>query len=302
MFDRIDEVVVVTDDIPRACHLYVDHLGFVAGDQIQIADPRVVPMWGAGGAVAVTRLSKPGATGGGIRLVEGPPAHHGRRTMDRPGPFAIDFYARDLHGLYEQLRADGFTFRSEPVRYQLFGTDFAVDEVLLEAQEGTLHALVEFLPGRHRCVLGDRPQERVSEIVAMVTLTDDLAAGRWLLADAFGGDLYFDQEFSGPVIEELIGLPPGSAFRAVIVRGPQRLNARAELMTCVGEPGDALAQPPRVFPSVRVADLDAVVARINAGSHGARADAPVAMPDALGGGRATSVSTPFGFYCELRDQ
>jgi catechol 2,3-dioxygenase-like lactoylglutathione lyase family enzyme len=309
VFQAIDEVVLIAGDGERARRLYVDHLGFTPEDPVEVPDVALLRLWGCDGPVTATRLVKPGSTGGSIRLVCTPGIRPAQtrpqpRQMDTTGPFAIDFYVRGMRALHRRLLDDGYAFRSQPQRYQLFGTAFEVDEVLLEGPEGFLHAMVEYLPRQHRCVLGERPDEQVSEVVAQVTVTDDLDSGLQLLRDGLGGQVYFNQQFSGPVIERLIDLPPGASFRAVIMRGPDRRNARMELMTQVG-PGpnanEGVRQPPRLFPSVGVPSLPHALDRIAQTSTAVDIGGPVAVPQDLGGGRAATLSTPFGVFVELRE-
>jgi catechol 2,3-dioxygenase-like lactoylglutathione lyase family enzyme len=305
MFEAIDEVVLRVGDAARARRLYVEHLGFTPQEPVTVSDPGLLRLWGCPGPVTTTLLVKPGSTGGSIRLVdEASGVPQSPRQMHTPGPFAIDFYVRQMRALHHRLLDDGFTFRSPPQRYQLFGTTFEVDEVLLEGPEGFLHALVEYLPRQHRCVLGERPDEQVSEVVAQVTVSDDLDGSLSLLRDGLGGQVYFDQEFSGPFVERLIDLPAGSAFRAVIMRGPSRRNARMELMTPVGTPPrtDAgLGVPPRLFPSVAVPSLPEALARLEGRSTAVEVTGPVAVPADVGGGLAATVSTAAGVFLQLRE-
>jgi catechol 2,3-dioxygenase-like lactoylglutathione lyase family enzyme len=303
VFEAIDEVVLVVGDADRARRLYVDHMGFAAGPPVELKDIERARLWGCDAPVTTTLLVKEGSTGGAIRLVSAPGSAPQRpRQMDTAGPFAIDFYVRGMHGLYTRLLDDGFSFRSQPQRYQLFGTTFEVEEVLLEGPEGFLHALVEYLPRQHRCVLGERPDHQVSEVVAQVTVTDDLDAGLALLRDGLGGQVYFDQEFSGAVVERLIDLPAGASFRAVIMRGPNRRNARMELMTTVGDGGRApLEHPPRLFPSIAVASLGDALDRVAQATTAVKVAGPVAVPEDLGGGQAATLSTPFGVFVQLRE-
>ena len=305
MFQAIDEVVLIVGDVDRARHLYVDHFGFTPEGPVEVSSGEMLGLWGCTGAATVTRLFKPGSTGGAIRLVSVPGiAAQQPRQMDTPGPFAIDFYVRNMRDLHDRMRSDGFAFRSAPQRYQLFGTAFEVDEVLLEGPEGFLHAMVEYLPTQHRCVLGERPDEQVSEVVAQVTVTDDVAAGLALLRDGLGGQVYFDQEFSGQVIERLIQLPAGSAFRAVIMRGPERRNARMELMTRVdtGAAPSEVVWPPRLFPSIGVPSLDGALEQVTQVAGQVVVSGPVDVPPELGGGKAATLDTSFGVFVELRER
>ena len=237
MFDGIDHVTLFGRDVSAMVNLYQGHLGFTESQRTTVEPGSAYhELWRLpADALDVRTLRKSGSDGGELRLVGVPglPVADAPRSMSTPGPFALDFYVRDLPALYEELLGAGHRFRSPPVAYPLFGTDFTVVEVLLEAPLGLAHAFVEYLPDRHRCSLATEPDARVSEVVAAITVTDDMDAGLVTLRDALGGHVYFDQVFSGDAVETLIDLPKGSAFRAVLLRGAERRNARAELMEVV---------------------------------------------------------------------
>lgn len=274
MFDGIDHVTLFGPDLEGLLRLYRDHLGFTETDRHEAAPGSDLHrLWRLPDTpLDVRSLAKPGASGGSMRLVGVPGlrADDTPRSMARPGPFAIDFYVRDLPGLHARLADAGYGFRSAPVRYPLFGAGFEVDEVLLEAPLGLVHAFVEYLPGRHRCVLGQDDDASVSEVVAAITVVDDVEEGLGTLRDALGGQVYFDEVFQGPDVEHLIGLPEGSAFRAVLLRGRERRNARAELMQTVPRAApDARADGlhPGVVLSVGVDDVGEVLAGLPAGAE-----------------------------------
>lgn len=310
MFDGIDDVIVVTTDLAHALDLYRDHLEFEETARAQIDDDRYHRLWRLpAGPLDVVLLEKRGSAGGALRLVGAPALApvSAPRTLHRSGPFAIDFYVRDLPTLHDRLLRDGYRFRSPPQRYPLFGTDFTVDEVLLEAPEGFVHALIEYLPRQHRCVLAARDDLSVSEAVAAITVVDEVAKGLRLLRDVLGGEVYFDQRFEGPVIETLVGLPSGSSFRATLLRGPTRRNARAELMEVVPAADPAAVDPPRDHPRMLlgcvVGDLDALAARMTGDPAWGRFQGPFLLYDPLHGRRRfASLETPWGAFLEFRDQ
>lgn len=304
MFDGIDHATLLAPDLDELLELYVGHLGFTEVRRDRLAGGTVYPaLWGVeDGPLDVRTVEKRGAAGGGLRLVGAPgapPVTH-RRSMAAPGPFALDFYVRDLPGLHERLEGAGYRFRSAPVSYPLFGTDFSVDEVLLEAPLGLVHAFVEYLPDRHRCVLGERDDEAVSECVAAITVSADVDAGLATLQTGLGGQVYFDEVFRGPVVEQLIGLPAGAAFRAALLRGPMRRNARAELMELVPEaaPEPSGAVTPPVVLSLGVPDVAAATAALVAlGEHVVGPHRPDRGPHA--GLSVAAVPTRWGGRLEL---
>lgn len=307
MFDGVDQVTVVTADTRAPLALYRDQLGFREVARADLDDPcyaELLELDGAGPLSAVL-LGKPGSAGGWIRLVQAPglPPVAERRTMHRPGPFALDFYVRDLPERYAELVAAGHRFRSPPRSYELAGAGFAVDEVLLEAPEGFVHALVEYLPGRHRCVLGTAPDQTVSEVVAAVTVLDDVEEGLPLLRDVLGGQVYYDQRFGGADVTELIGLPGGSTFRVVMLRGPASRNARVELMERVDAPGQPTGQQtghPRLLLGCRVPDLPALVRRLGADPRNGALHGPFTVANPIHGhATVASLRTPWGAFFEF---
>jgi catechol 2,3-dioxygenase-like lactoylglutathione lyase family enzyme len=303
-FAGIAEVILVTADLERALGLYRDHLGFTVAAEDVVTEERMLRGWGVeSGSCTVVSLVKTGAAGGHLRLVhdQGRSPVPGGRRMGTPGPFSIDFYVRDIGGLHDRLTAAGWTFRSPIQRYRLFGTDFEVEEALLEGPEGLLHAFVGYLPGQHRCILGADPESDVSEVVAAITLVDPFEDGLAVLRDVLGGEVYFDQVFSGGVIERMLDLPEGSAFRAVLLRGPSRANARAELMAPVdGEPPSP--EVPAVRLRIDVEDLDDVLRRLT-GAELAVVSGPEALPAAGAASapqRVAWVDSHAGLRLELR--
>ena len=305
MFDGIDHCVLFMPDLDECLGLYRDLFGFVETAAYVVVPPSPYhAAWGLPEVeLDVRDLIKPGAAGGGLRLVGcvDLPAPTSPRTLGRPGPFALDFYVRDLPALVDRLQANGHRLRSRPVRYELAGAGFEVDEVLLEAPLGFVHALVEYLPGRHRCVLGDDPSADVSEVVAAITVTDDVDEGLATLRDGLGGQVYFDAPFEGPAVEELIGLPAGTSFRAVLLRGPERRNARAELMAAVPDAGrrEGTRSHPYLALSCAVPDVDALADALSDPRHGELHGpfAPEAGP--WGGRRAVVLWSRWGAVLEL---
>ncbi len=291
MFDRIAHVALFARDVSRDLRLYRDHLGFGERGRWCVSERSMLHhLWGLPeGPLEVIELSKPDALevrrGGEILLVSGPSLPDPNpRSMALPGPFALDFYVRDLAEKHAELVADGFSFLSEPVHYALFGTDFEVDEVMLRSPAGLVHALIEWKSDRHRCLLSENLGADVSELIALVMLTDDIDAGLRTVRDAFGATVYLDTVFHGPEIVELLSLPEGSSFRAALLRGPSRGNGRFELMAtspgvtpALGEPSETPRAHPGAVPIVNITALDEVLERLDA-SHG-RVCGPLVVDD-----------------------
>lgn len=266
LFDGVDPVTLCTPDAERTVELYSEGLGFtVASQKRWPADPWR-NLWGLtdGGDLLVTDLVKNGAHGGGIRIVEAPelPVVDGGRRPDVCGPYAWDFYVRDMERTIDRVISLGWRFRSEPQRYQLFGQQFEVLECMLEGPQGLLHAFVEFIPDRHRCVLGSDPEADVSEVIALVVVVPEVASPLGVMVDGLGADVAMDERFTGPEVERLLDLPPGSSFRMTLMRGPSRRSARFELLEClVGDEGTSGTYPHVIAP-MPVVDFDHAVDQV----------------------------------------
>lgn len=260
-FDGVDPVTLCTPKAQEAVTLYRDGFGFqISQESLWPADPwRELWNLPEGGNLLVTQLRKPQAHGGGIRIVSVPelPEVAGSRLPNQPGPYAWDFYVRDMTTAVKRIQDLGWSFRSEPQRYPLFGQNFEVLEVMLEGPQGLLHALVEYIPGQHRCVLGLDDSESVSEVIALVVVVDKIDKPRQAMVSGLGADIAMDENFTGVEIERLLNLPTGSQFRMVLMRGPSRRNARFELLESIGGGTNELPIPHVVAP-MQVPDLTQV--------------------------------------------
>jgi catechol 2,3-dioxygenase-like lactoylglutathione lyase family enzyme len=285
VFDGIDVLTLPVADVASLRELYVDGFGFrVMGESAQL-DPRWQAVWSLPAAPRrALLLGKAHSKGGWIRLVEVPglpPATPAGRP-DREGPYALDFYVRDAGTLEAQLALSGRTFRSEPQHYLLPGTDHPVRErMLVQPESGLLHAIVEYRPGRTRCVLADSPGETSSEVVAAVFFTAEFAAAGRFAEDVLGAHRYYSGRFDGEAVEGMLGLGPGEGFEAALFRGPSSRNARLEFAETMprADGGSASADSvPRVIAGCAVDDLEALGARLAGGEHG-HSTPLLVMPD-----------------------
>ncbi len=297
VFDGVDPVTLCTPDAAQAIALYRDGLGFqVVSESVWPAQPwRQVWKLPPGPDLQVVELGKPRAHGGGIRIVSVPelPVVHGGRLPNQPGPYAWDFYVRDMQVCVQRIKDLGWAFRSEPQKYPLFGQDFDVTEVMLEGPQGLLHALVEYIPGQHRCVLGIDDSEETSEMIALVVVVDSIDAPRAAMIEGLGADIAMDETFAGPEVERLLDLPPGSAFQMVLMRGPSRRSARFELLESIG--GEPVSSGiPHVIAPMPFANLDKAIGALRT------FDVVVSDPVATVRGPVATATLASGIILELR--
>lgn len=275
VFDGIDVVTLVSNEVAPLLDLYVRQLGFRLCDEGELGDPaRWRAAWGATGSGSLRGwlLDKPGSAGGALRLVEDRtvPPSRGPVTIADAGPHALDFYVRDMPELHERLRAGGSQFRSLPQHYRLFGTTFTVNECLLDSPTGLVHALVDYLSTQHRCVLSKSAQAEVSEVAAVVHVVPDIDEALRDMTDLLGATVYLNETFRGSEVERLMALPAGTSFRMALLRGPQRRNARLELIQQTSVPPGG--RPPTVILGCGVPDLAALHARLSQRAQGSVSD------------------------------
>lgn len=270
-FDGIAEVVLPVTSLERAVELYRDLLGFTVTREGSVP-AEAEQLWGLPGrADREVLLTKPGATGGAVRLVSVPaltePGPAG--APDRVGPYALDFYLRDAAAVEARLEAAGRRFVAPPVDYHLPGTTIPVRERMLVAEEsGLLHACVQHRPRGTRCVLDASVREDASEVVAVVFLTDAFTDARAFARDVLGGQEYFVGRFDGPAVERMLDLPAGDGFVAALYRGPTSGNARLEFGEVIPGRNRPRDSATRVVARVEVDDLDRLEAVLRRGAHG----------------------------------
>lgn len=307
-FDGIDQLVVFTADGDSARRLYCDHLGFSVASREDVDGAGWGALWrlpDVPDRLRVTLLDKPGSRGGRLRLVELPGmgrSSRQRRFMEA-GLFAFDFYVRDVWGLWEELRADGFEFKSEPLTYAMPGASSEIAECLMAGPQGIWHSFIQYLPDRHRCLLASQPGQRVSEVVAVVQIVDDVERSLDVAVRGLGGQIYYDDVFGGPAVDRIVGLPPGTRFRVALVRGPKSRNARIEFMRSTDGPLAGRSPGSPVLLSIRTPDLDEQLAALAAaGCHPVQE--PVAVAAAFVGGsvRAAYLEVGSNIHLELVEQ
>jgi catechol 2,3-dioxygenase-like lactoylglutathione lyase family enzyme len=270
-FVAVEEVVVpVADDAGTAAavRFYVDVLRFEVTEETTIEAGEQLGITGgpAPSAGRSTTLRKTGATGGGLRVVSWESRRDPERhpTVHDAGPFAFTLFARGLRERLDEAAEAGFA-HSGAHSYRLHGQDFTVTESLVAGPAGVNIALVEFQPDHHRCVLGSRPEELVSEIATAGLVVDDLEAALAVHRDALGATVYFDRVMDGPAVERMSKLDPGGTMRVAFLRGQARANARVELIERVttrrpvaGRRGTfslaMIVSDPEAVPGARVID------------------------------------------------
>ncbi|MFS3126887.1 hypothetical protein ACLM5J_00620 [Nocardioides sp. Bht2] len=299
MFDGITELALPSSDPRSLVALYRDLMGFVEVDTDDAPDALYGALYGLPAApVRTILLAKPGSSGGAIRILDVPmlPAASPAGRPDRNGPYALDFYLADPGPVEHAIVNQGWDFVTEPVHYDLPGTSIPVRERMLRQDEsGLLHAFVQYRPRGTRCVIDQHPDTKVSEVVAAVFMTADLAGARDFATTVLGGAEYFTGRFDGPAVEQMLALSPGEGFEAALFRGPTSANARLEFAQTI--PGGTLAPDPipRVVAVCDLPDLDVVAAALADGKHGT-----VSADVVVDGRRQLGLASRYGAHFVLR--
>jgi hypothetical protein len=157
-------------------------------------------------------------------------------------PKSVDIVVRDIQARYAELSAAGYTFRSQPGRFEsdgvvvfethMLGPD-AVNIVLLEEMGRTDLTSAQGY--------GVAPQ--------IVITTSDNIAEKVFLESVFGMSEASYHRFAGAEIEKTIGLPKGAALDIRIVGDPVSRYGRLELVQYEGVRSANLY--PRAVPPAR---------------------------------------------------
>ncbi|MCS7003225.1 MAG: hypothetical protein NZ518_10295, partial [Dehalococcoidia bacterium] len=261
-------------------------------------------LWGLGPEVeakAVT-LGGPDQTHGLIRLAAfgsatGPPVREHARPYDY-SPKNLDFQTRDLDHAYRTLRAAGYAFRSEPVRYPHDGHMIA--EVQLRGPDEVNVVLLESETGAHLPF----SSPGFAGVTQWVLTVGDAPKAERLFYEGLGIPVALRNRLAGPDIERMIGLPPGAGLVVTIMADDSPFG-RIELVHYEGVDSvdyTRLARPPRaglLQIGFAVEDLAATAARLERLGLEPLCD-PVRGVDPLGRfARAVSLADPDGIMIEL---
>lgn len=177
-------------------------------------DARLAFLWGlsAGDITGQALIRTPGARAGALHLVEfarpDPPVRLNAKVFDLL-PKNLDIYTYDMAARFEDLKARGVKFRSDPITSP--GPDGMVfKEVHLPGHDETNVVLLE--------VIGKGYETRYSPrgfagVGPLITIVGDIAAEGAFYNSVLGLAATLDLRLDGPVIEKMIGLPAGASLR-----------------------------------------------------------------------------------------
>jgi catechol 2,3-dioxygenase-like lactoylglutathione lyase family enzyme len=190
----------------------------------------------------------------------------GARTYDH-GLFDIAFRTKDLVGIYEQMRSQGWQFVSAPCVYTADWATVTVAEVILIGPNRMPVALIERLSEPKPFI-----RNRFGTMVDVAQYVPSMEACAPFYTDICGYTSVFDAELPPGLIDEVVSLPPGSVSRLNLMYQTHTKTPAVELIRS-SAPGRSLADV--VHPSnaglfamtFETADLHALVARVTAAGY-----------------------------------
>jgi catechol 2,3-dioxygenase-like lactoylglutathione lyase family enzyme len=294
-------------DLQQAASFWTGHFGFETAVRREGPDADLAGLWNLA-PTDITRqaiVRTPGATAGAVHLVEfarpALPVRSGAAVFDQL-PKNIDIYVREMSTRFATLKAAGVRFRTEPVTAPGPG-GMVFREVHLEGHDETNMVLLEIIGEGYDVRCNSRGFAGVGPIV---TIVPDLAAEERFYTDLLGMAITLDLRLDGPVIEQMIGLPPGAALLLKVFGDPLQPLGRVEVIEYERARGVNLyhrARPPAtglLHVTYGVGDLSPLLWRLRA------ADVPVIDHGErgllYGDGRVVSFCTPAGFRIEVQER
>ena len=247
MVDAISQVTVGVADLKPVFDLWIDRFGLETVVRRTGPDPGLARLWGIEATNIADQLliRTPGAETGWLHFVQfdkpDVPARRGAAATDL-GPKNIDVNCRDMPVRHAELRAAGHSFRSPIVEYELDG--IRAREVQMPGHDDINVVLIEVLSKGFEINFSPRGCGAVTSFVVVVP--DTRLEGDFY-RKVFGFDELMLHRLTGPEIEEMIGLPTGSALEMRLMGHKKEIFGRMELIRYEGIEGRdrfVLAKPP----------------------------------------------------------
>jgi catechol 2,3-dioxygenase-like lactoylglutathione lyase family enzyme len=147
-----------------------------------------------------------------IELLEVKP-HSGRYIREGArmydyGILDVAFRTKGLDAVYENLRKEGFRFQSAPVVYTADWANVTVSEAIVIGPDLMPVALIERLSEPKPFI-----RNRFGTMVDVAQYVPDIGVCAPFYTDILGYTSVFDRDLPDGLIDEVVGLPPGSRSR-----------------------------------------------------------------------------------------
>jgi len=176
----------------------------------------------------------------------------------------IAFRAKGLDAIYDDLRKQGCRFLSAPVVYTADWARVTVSEAIMIGPDQMPVALIERLSEPKPVI-----RNRFGTMVDVAQYVHSMEACAPFYTDILGYSSVFDKVLPDGLIDEVVGLPPGSKSRLNLMYQPETKTPAVELIHS-SSPGRSLA--PVIGPTsyglfalaFETADLPGLLARVTA--------------------------------------
>ncbi len=293
-------------DLGRAVSFWTGYFGFEVAARRDGSDAALAALWDIP-RTAVSRqalLRTTGARAGAIHLVEfaepAAPVRRDARAFDHL-PKNLDVYVRDMATRFEQLKAQGLKFRSDPITSP--GPDGMIfKEVHLPGPDDTNVVLLEIIGEGYDTTFNAKG---FAGIGPLITIVPSLAREEAFYTGVLGMAITLAIRLHGPVIEKMIGLPEGASLILKVYGDPAEPLGRVEVIEYERTEGRNLfgrARAPALgtlHVTYRVATLAPVLARLGAAGLGHVDHGEKRL--LYGHGRVISFQSPAGFRLEIQE-
>jgi catechol 2,3-dioxygenase-like lactoylglutathione lyase family enzyme len=283
----IDRIQISVSDMAASVAFFRDTIEMAVVGAEQLNASAFQRLWGLpAGTTANAVYLRNDEQSTAIELLEVRP-HSGTCTragakMYDYGLLDIAFRAKDLDGIYRDLRARGVPFQSAPVVYTADWAKVTVSEAIMIGPDQMPVALIERLSEPKPFI-----RHRFGTMVDVAQYVRDMDACNPFYIDILGYKSVFDRELPPGLIDQVVGLPPGSRSRLNLMYQLETKTPAVELIHC-SSPGSRLA--PVIGPdryglfalAFETADLSALLRAITEAGY-AVLGGPIDMQTALHG-------------------
>lgn len=303
MSEGIAFVSIAVADMQAVRDLWVRQFGLSVLGERTGADPEQAALWNiaADDIKHQLLLGTPGAVTGRLHFVElrnpGPPIRTNAKPFDLCAK-NVDVNCSDLPDKVAALKAAGYTFRSEPIEYELH--DVHAREVQMPAHDGLNIAYIDVLSEGYETPYTDQGYASLTSFVVIVA---DIEAEVNFYRNVIGFDEVMYHRLSGPDIETAIGLPSGAALQMHLLGREHNMFGRMEVIHYEGLNGTNLFER-AIAPATGVLNCGIVTDSLEPVVERAR-QAGIALPPPrrrnllCGTGRYVTLHSPAGLNIQL---
>lgn len=226
--------VLGVSSLDRARAFYGDVIGLDASDPVTLAGPAFETHWAlpSGSSAEAVMFAAGNSRVGRVLAIDFQAEN--RKTIPQPGDrsyrglWNLNFYVDDIRGAAKDLQAQGYTFWSEPVGYEVSAKAGQPVEVLFDGLDGLAINLVE-LTGDETTAVGklrkmvDAEGKTKTGFTAVATTSHSITDHDKAMAfyqQVLGLEVFIDDILDNPETNHFLGRPKGARTRATFVSSP----------------------------------------------------------------------------------